>query len=160
MGWVSLRLWSFSPGKVVKPGCLLWSNPAPLQPHWCTPVILDLIGRNLFDGIAAEVILNRLKISVFRAGVGVTSFAGAGVCLCVLCVCVRGGGSKRRRVGRLGRVLGLDFMGRVYKSSLHLQLSLPVRLTQTPSLCSSENTLSALISRPGPPEKMLRRCSP
>lgn len=49
VGWVSLRLWSFSPGKVVKPGCLLWSNPAPLQPYWCTPVILDFLGINLLD---------------------------------------------------------------------------------------------------------------
>lgn len=49
VGWVSLRLWSFSPGKVVKPGCLLWSNPGPLQPCWCTPVILDFFRINRLD---------------------------------------------------------------------------------------------------------------
>lgn len=57
MGWVSLRLWSFSPGKVVRPGCLLWNNPAPpliLLPlahdylHWYAPVIFDRFMQELF----------------------------------------------------------------------------------------------------------------
>lgn len=54
MGWVSLRLWSFSPGKVVRPGCLFWSRSAPPlilytlclvtydYLNWCTPVMSDL----------------------------------------------------------------------------------------------------------------------
>lgn len=115
MGWVSLRLWSFSPGKVVRPGCLLWSNPAPPLMHsllrWSTPVILDLFRIKLLVDFLfrknSKNNLNRLTLSTLCYVVlwMLRLLATAGVC-----EGLRGG--REARVGRLGRVVGLDLVGR------------------------------------------------
>lgn len=60
VGWVSLRLWSFSPGKVVRPGCLLWSTPAPplIQSPLGNPRLPLLVHTCHFWPLNDEIICN------------------------------------------------------------------------------------------------------
>lgn len=67
VGWISLRLWSFSPGRVVRPMCLPWRNPAPrLQPFTLHLVKLWLTLYNNF--FAKELPIHTLCMAFSHLG--------------------------------------------------------------------------------------------